>query len=71
MKMTKVYVTLDEFSNYIKSKLPPEELEGIEDCTFVPLKIGLQKDLTIEALCVAAKNGTTNKDIRYNVWRGV
>lgn len=68
MKGVKVYVTIQEFSNYIKNKVPQEDLKDLEDCTFVPIKIELKDDLTIEALCIAAKDGMTIKDnVRYNI----
>lgn len=68
MKGTKVYVGIREFSDYIKSKIPQEDLKDLEDCTFVPVKIGLASDFSIEALCIAAKDGMTIKDnVRYNV----
>lgn len=58
MKVIKVYITLDEFSQYIKNKLPPEELADVTDCTFAPLHIGLNEtDMSIEATIVAAKDG--------------
>lgn len=66
MKMLDVYVTLEEFSDYIKKKLLAEELAELGDCTFVPIKIGLSNDLCIEALIVAAQNGGTS-DRRYRV----
>lgn len=61
MKAIKVYIPLDELSQYIKSKLPADELADIADCTLVPLRIGLnESDMSIEALIVAAKNGNVD-----------
>ena len=59
MKALKVYVPFDEFSNYIKSKLNDEDLADCQDCVFVPIKIGLNEcDFSVEALCVAAIDGS-------------
>lgn len=71
MKGVKVYVTLKEFSDYVKSKIPQEDLKDLEDCIFVPVKIELANDFTIEALCIAAKDGITiNDNVRYNITNG-
>lgn len=68
MKMINIYVTLEEFNNYIKTKLPPEELAEAKDCTFVPIKIGLNEcSFDIEALIAPVKNGDTNRNVRYKI----
>ena len=67
MKGVRVYVGIQEFSDYLKSKIPQEDLKGLEDCTFVPVKIELARDFSIEALCIAAKDGMAIKDRRYNI----
>lgn len=67
MKGVRVYIGIQDFSDYIKSKVPKEDLKNLEDCTFVPVKIELQNDFSIEALCIAAKDGMTIKDRRYNI----
>ena len=52
-----VYCTLTEFDDYVKSKLAKEDLDKFKDCTFVPLKLGLNEtDMSIEALIVPVKN---------------
>ena len=57
MKVAKIYITMEEFSDYVKSKLHSDDLLELSDCTFVPLKIGLNEtDFSIEAVVVAAKN---------------
>ena len=57
MKVAKIYITMEEFSDYVKSKLHSDDLLELGDCTFVPLKIGLNEtDFSIEAIVVAAKN---------------
>lgn len=67
MKAIKVYIPLDELSQYIKSKLPADELADIADCTLVPLRIGFnESDMSVEALIVAAKNGNVDNK-RYRM----
>ena len=67
MKAIKVYIPLDELSQYIKGKLPADELADIADCTLVPLRIGLnESDMSVEALIVAAKNGDVDNK-RYRM----
>ena len=57
MKVAKIYITMEEFNAYIKSKLHGDDLLELGDCTFVPLKIGLNEtDFSIETIVVAAKN---------------
>ena len=57
MPIMNVYCELDEFSDYIKRKLTKEDLDRIEDCTFVPLKLDLdERSLCINALIVPVKN---------------
>lgn len=67
MKAIKVYIPLDELSQYIKSKLPADELADIADSTLVPLRIGLnESDMSVEALVVVAKNGNIDNK-RYRM----
>ena len=67
MKVIRVYMSAEEFSNYIRDRLPPEDIEGLDDCVFVPVKIGLNDmDFSIEALVVAAKDGDA-APLRYKV----
>lgn len=57
MPFIKVYCTLIDFSKYVKAKLPEEDLERFKDCTFVPIKLGLNEaDMSIEALIVPVKD---------------
>ena len=57
MKVAKIYITMEEFNAYVKSKLHGDDLLELGDCTFVPLKIGLNEaDFSIETIVVAAKN---------------
>lgn len=52
----KVYTTLTDFDHYIKSKLTKDGLDQFKDCTFVPVKLGLNEtDMSIEALIVPVK----------------
>lgn len=56
MPIINVYCTLNEFSDYIKRKLTKEDLDKFKDCTFAPLKIGLDENLNIDALIVPVEN---------------
>lgn len=57
MPIINVYCTLDEFSCHVKGKLTKENLDKFKDCTFVPLKLGLNEtDMSVEALIVPVKN---------------
>jgi len=54
MYVTKVYFTLDELSDLLKSKFSEEDHKRFENSSFVPIKIGLNdSDLTIEATFVS------------------
>lgn len=56
MPIMNLYCTLDEFSDYVKKRLTKEDLDRFKDCTFVPLKLDLDRDLYINALIVPVKN---------------
>ena len=57
MRVIKLYTTLDDFDDYVKKHLAQNDLAEFEDCTFVPLNIGLNEtDMSIEALIVPVKN---------------
>ena len=57
MKAISVYVTLAEFSNYIKERLSEKDLEETKDCTWTPLKIEFDEhDMCVKALIVPVKN---------------
>ena len=68
MNAINLYITLDDFNNYIKSKLSDEDLAAFEDCTWVPLKLefNVHTDMSINALVVPVKNGKTEME-RYKV----
>ena len=68
MKAIKVYMTIDDFDNYIKSKLSPLDLEEFNECTFVPLRLefNTETDMSIEATIVPVKNGNVNNQ-RYRM----
>lgn len=57
MPIINIYCTLTEFSDYVKSRIAKEDLDKFQDCTFAPLKLGLNEtDMSIEALIVPVKN---------------
>lgn len=61
MNVINLYITLDEFSSYIRSKLSKEDNEKFQDCTWIPLKLELNETRSdIEALIVPVKNGNVN-----------
>ena len=66
MKMVKVYITVQEMSDYIQNKIPEKDRDFAEDCTWVPVRLELLEDMTVMATIVAAKNGNTDPR-RYHV----
>lgn len=63
MKAINLYISLDDFDAYIKSKLSAKDLAEFQDCTWVPLdlKLNAQTDMSIDALIVPVKNGEVEK----------
>lgn len=62
MQVVKIFITVNEFSDYIKGKLSDEDRENFSDCTMVPLLLELKEDMTIQATIVGAKNGEYNPE---------
>lgn len=54
MRAIKIYMGLDDVEYFIKKSVPPEHLEGTDDCGWVPVKVEMAPDLTIEITAVAA-----------------
>lgn len=62
MNVINLYMTCEEFSNIIKTKLSKEDQENFQDCTWIPLKIGLNEtNMCIETFVVPVKDKINNK----------
>ena len=59
MEAINLYISLEDFDAYIKSKLSENDLAEFQDCTWVPLdiKFNALTDMSIDALIVPVKNG--------------
>jgi len=70
MNAINLYMTCEEFSSIIKSKLSKADQEKFKDCTWIPLKIELNETtFDIETLVVPVKNGNINScdNDRHNI----
>lgn len=54
MRAIKIYIGLDDVEYFIKKSVPQEYLEGTDDCGWLPVKVEMEQDLTIEITAVAA-----------------
>lgn len=54
MRAVSVYMDFDDLTYLIKKSVPNEYLEGTEDCKWVPVKVEMAPDLTINITAVAA-----------------
>lgn len=70
MQVLKIYITVNEFSDYIKSRISEEDQEKFSDCTMIPLLLELKEDMTIQATIVGAKNGECDpENVAYRLRR--
>lgn len=64
MRSIKLYISIDEFDAYIKSKLAESDVAEFQDCTWVPLdlKFNAQTDMSIDVVVVPVKNGEMERN---------
>lgn len=56
MYVVKLFCSLDELNSKVKERLSDADREKIQDCCFLPIKIGVRdNDLTVEATFVTTR----------------
>ena len=56
MRAVKMYIAIEDLTYIIRKSVPEEFLNGTEGCSWVPVKIELAPDMTVNITAVAAEN---------------